>query len=684
MSNVSCPRCGDSFRLPDTDIPPGASARCPWCGDTLPVAQLLSSLPPVAQLIGGDGEPLSGTAAAPQWDRAAGLQLDDDTGLLDDASLFDSADLQDEASLQREPDPRGAETAEFAELSADGDWDQHDSQPAEELPLEFGEPAAPRPLSEVADVSFDPDHQRLNTRGRTKKKPSSIRSILGIAIGGLMAFPLAAIILALLGKPLDLGFWPFDGRTIATGTSARMVAPAATTGGDVPTEQRPAPPQGRSLAHDLPRELSSNGVIQADHDSLSPPHSDSLPAGDSADTQDRLLAGAGERAGTGTPRPVLGGRPSGPEWVEPLAIDEDAVELMPQEPASQPPLATESASQDPASQDPAPEIPSPSFPELEIAELAMPELDTPELDLAELEPAEQERVDSDAAALQLPDLEEPATDSPIMVPQLDVPPSIDAAVPGDLEESAVELSETQSEGMSIEPSETSAESEAIAEAAADATTAVDNARLAAEQADAEQADAEQGGAEVDAEPTTNDQAAADEPADVEPADDAMVELTQPQASSPQLQASLELAEASLEAVRDYIPAEGTTGLKRRLATLYAHVAAVGEVAEPQDEALVSGLVDRLRTDDLIKDLAPAAPNWFRYSQRPNNGLLAVGELRQENDKWFVAWSGAQPLEIRSRGAELPAAGTPVLVLGRLVSTDPAAPAVEPTYLAPLQ
>jgi hypothetical protein len=52
-----------------------------------------------------------------------------------------------------------------------------------------------------------PMHVRSNSR--SKQKRSSLRTLLGIAMGPLLALPIAGLIFYLLGT--DLGFWPLDG-----------------------------------------------------------------------------------------------------------------------------------------------------------------------------------------------------------------------------------------------------------------------------------------------------------------------------------------------------------------------------------------------------------------------------------------------------------------------------------------
>lgn len=651
MSNVRCPRCGDSFRLPAVDIPPGASARCPWCSETLPVAQLLSSLPPVAELISADGAELANPfATAPDSD----VDWDDSADIAGDSA----AELDFDDPVEVASDQPFAPLDDLTDRTADEDAQPDDLAAA--LPLEFGAPAEPRPLSEVADLAFDQDDQRLNTRARAKKKPATLRSILGVVIGGLMAFPLAAVILALLGKPLDLGFWPFDGNTIATGTSSRTAAPLPVTAESPAEPQRPAPPQDRSLAYDLQRSTNGNGVIQADHNRVESPTAATTP--DASDTDDALPLESESAPWTPVPLQVPGNRTAGgPEWVEPLAADDDE------------PLAADDDAEQPLPpelQQPAPE---PTQPETATLDLEMPALETSELAMTEPELAEL-----GLPALETPELQLPTGDDLLALPQPDEPPSIDAALAADEEAAATA------------PEDAAATADAAAPADAERLPEEDEAALAelALPATAEPAS----DAPATASPFSADEAPVDEsPVDESLADPAPLTspdlseplLAQPSASSVAVQAAVEQADASRIAVQNYDQAAGPSELKRHLATLYQDIAAVAEKAQRQDEAVIARLIARVNADELIKVLAPAAPNWLKYSKRPNDGMLAVGVLRQAQDKWFVDWSGAVPLEIRPGDASLPAAGSQVLVLGRIVHADPTTPAVELVYIEPL-
>lgn len=85
MSSVGCPRCEESFRVPDSPLPQGLRLRCPWCSELFDVSELSHRLPPMAELIGDDGEPVSLQSIVAGTDAS----LMSASSLLSTASKFD-------------------------------------------------------------------------------------------------------------------------------------------------------------------------------------------------------------------------------------------------------------------------------------------------------------------------------------------------------------------------------------------------------------------------------------------------------------------------------------------------------------------------------------------------------------------------------------------------------------------
>lgn len=594
MSDVRCPSCGDSFRVPDFAVPACGTAKCPWCGDCFRSSTLVAYLPPFAELFGEDGEPISlaelaqasAQAAAPLAVLASS-PIDTDPAILSavdlqdrdfapeglQASGFDTDEL-DAASLvgQRLTESEVAnDVREFAEdgvTFADAglpepteettEWnlDSPLVQPsidADETPIEirlveargandwvdeaarddnfeseFGiqSGSPPRPLAEVTDVGLGREERVFVSRPRAKQRQAApMKSIIGIVIGGLMAFPLAAGILALAGKPLDLGFWPFDGDTIALSSGARRSAamPLDPSPRSANNENR----GGRSLADDLPS-------LDVDPPSLD--------------------VSSGDVAGS------VAGQPA-------TELPDDLENLL---------LADTSPGRD-------------------LTEITRPS-------------------------------------STIEFPPLDL----------------------------STPAAAAAEPEMVAEIA------------------------ESNPAEATADPVATEQPVVEEIAAMPatPVVDEPVADTPPQTLTPvsaELQSALEEASDAMGEVVNYDDSEGVPGQRKRLAILFEKVAAIGSIASTADEAAVGSLVQRLVDSDLVTTLSPAAPNWARFSRRPNKGMLATGKLRRDNDRWMLDWTGPAPLEVRFSDESIAEAGASVIILGTIEQTDPST-IVAVTYL----
>lgn len=226
-----CPRCHEAFRLPSDAIPDDAVGRCPWCRETFPAAEVLSGLPPVLEVTSAEGQVIGG-------------------GRFDDA---------DQSGWGTDSGGLGA--------AASG-------------PLEVIEPAPGHGF----DASAGPGHTESESVApmrvsagpsshARRKKGSKVRTLVGIALGPVIALPLAGGILLALGRAPDLGFYPFDGtysgRSAFSRASTEVSAPPP---GPRPTPDPPSgfspsdqPPPGRSLAEDL-SDLSGAGADSAGED----------------------------------------------------------------------------------------------------------------------------------------------------------------------------------------------------------------------------------------------------------------------------------------------------------------------------------------------------------------------------------------------------------------------------------
>jgi hypothetical protein len=209
----NCPRCHEAFRVPSTgSIPDDGFGRCPWCHETFPIADVLSRLPPQLEILSADGEPWKFESAPKKV--VAGLEPIESsrpfsTLSLAQASARDTAtdfEVDDElVDIADEKTVHGSIT----DTIVDDDWQQgHMAEAPITIP---GDPyttldgSAPSPLHSM----------NVSSKGsvRSRRKGSGIGTLVGIVLGGLASVPIAGLLLMMLGKTPDWGFWPFDGQS---------------------------------------------------------------------------------------------------------------------------------------------------------------------------------------------------------------------------------------------------------------------------------------------------------------------------------------------------------------------------------------------------------------------------------------------------------------------------------------
>lgn len=276
MTVIQCPRCNDPVRIPSFRAPEGSFAKCSWCGETFPLDEAIARLPPALEIIGPDGETVLPPITPPDpldsgtypSGSDAGAALDDsverDSWHGDNASSGTVA--QAASSLQlaaggesnvatevrdgggpawpvREVDANGEPMALLAEPDVESnqdtvvDDDRFDS-PGEQSELEEDwevsthsgqiEPVL-RPAKVNPKTDQAPGAAIRTSRPQARKQAGSpVMAIAKVALGGLLALPIAGGILQLVGRPLpiDLGFWPFTGPgTPAASSGTRAAAP---------------------------------------------------------------------------------------------------------------------------------------------------------------------------------------------------------------------------------------------------------------------------------------------------------------------------------------------------------------------------------------------------------------------------------------------------------------------------
>ena len=254
MILANCPRCNESIRFPDSDLPPDAQAQCPWCAETFDAQDVASQLPPVVQIFDGSGRPVDLYSAAPVALRRGGEDYgmdeeaasdegesggnetivddtwqDDNssmpTQLADDTIVADSgmqlADLSAEGDLEVQIDEapeqqdEGTEqqfeelqsvNVEHADDSASNDFRIEETGPIVEESYEIVKDESIISSSEL-DQTVAP--MRVRSSSRSKPRRSGLRTLLGVALGPVLALPIAGLIFYALN--VDLGFWPLDG-----------------------------------------------------------------------------------------------------------------------------------------------------------------------------------------------------------------------------------------------------------------------------------------------------------------------------------------------------------------------------------------------------------------------------------------------------------------------------------------
>ncbi len=565
MSTVRCPSCGDSFRVPDLASPIAAMAQCPWCSDRLPLAQLQRYLPPLVPWLDADAQPLTDQPATTL--RSAGTvaqtvvqrPIETPDHSMDTRPALEELVLEESALEESAPfgdtDPLG-QTVLLDEFS-------EDTKPYGD---EFEYAVSPRPLAAVCEPIDEPfvsapETPTLIARpARLRRRQSPLRSMVWIVVGGLMAFPLAGGILALAGKPLNLGIWPFDGETLATPSmrqALRLEREEATRMAHHASNMQYA--RNDDAIDDHPADgAASLGSLSDDwHQSLD----DDLP-GTAPPSLDPLRDDLATAAADFTPPAVA-----------PAAMIEPVREL-----ELQPVIEPD--------------------PMVAVQPIAEPEPMVAEQPVAEPEPviAAQPAVEPEAVVEMQPVVE---PDPVVAVQPVVTPEPVPTALPL----------------VSPEPV-----------AAAPAVSA-------------------------------------------------------------ELANTLDAANLSLAQVDAFHKELGNIEYRKRMAGLFASVAALGLIATPADAAAIDEWIDALDERDLTRVLPHSAASWLRMERRYNDGIFATGVLRRSGDTWRLEWSGPEPLVVRLADGLAAEPDTNVLILGRILPAaseaqpaGPVAPQVEITYL----
>ncbi len=213
-------------------------------------------MPPVLKIIGADGREISGLGIA---GKSLGMGA---AGAM--AYAASAAGIQGQSDLEIDDNNFGSnEFGGSAQFETTDDFNQHRNPMRievgddDEIDPEFTIQEA-RGTQSVAPMRVQPLPPLAASSSRRKKKSSPLKTLLGIALGPVIAIPAAAgILLGLdymgIKEAPNLGVWPMDGSYSWTSTSNNRSAAAVmpNIGEPDPNPKRSNPSTGRSLGEDL-------------------------------------------------------------------------------------------------------------------------------------------------------------------------------------------------------------------------------------------------------------------------------------------------------------------------------------------------------------------------------------------------------------------------------------------------
>ena len=155
MNISNCPRCNDTFRVPQGHLSPDAYAQCPWCAETFPLSEVFDRLPPLLTILSADGTPIEAMAHS-----VGAASMSVSQSLPHDLDGFVPNDHQ----------PEFDETIAFIDDISIGPGTTGESRDHGDAPVEV------RPV-------------------RRKKSGGGLRSLFGMVVGALLAVPIAGAIM---------------------------------------------------------------------------------------------------------------------------------------------------------------------------------------------------------------------------------------------------------------------------------------------------------------------------------------------------------------------------------------------------------------------------------------------------------------------------------------------------------
>lgn len=254
MTVSKCPHCDEPFRVPEqadfaAGLPRDAYAECPWCNELFMMTAVLGKLPPVLTIKGGDGQPIAFAATGAATRGTSPIELEDDfdpnatitedeggretitddtwaeTGSSDavlgerlpTAKPIEVEDLEVVEDFQDDTPDDDQWPSGDAEATIADDWGQSQFDvDGDDNDLQL------QPTSE----SFNPAPMKVNPAARpVRKKSSPLKTIIGVAVGGALALPIADGLLTLAGRESILGIWPSKSSSGPIASNVRVNTP---------------------------------------------------------------------------------------------------------------------------------------------------------------------------------------------------------------------------------------------------------------------------------------------------------------------------------------------------------------------------------------------------------------------------------------------------------------------------
>ncbi len=166
MSSVGCPRCSETFRIPDASLPEGVQVRCPWCTEIFQIGEIAHHLPPMAELLDADHQPIALGAVSQAFDLATAgaavsapfLQSSSSPGFVDSQKTYTEPNFED--ALDELPidlqaaNEQGGSRLKWSEKLG---WTPDPSAPRQAAALDQLEPE----VEDGDSLTFDSDENHL-------------------------------------------------------------------------------------------------------------------------------------------------------------------------------------------------------------------------------------------------------------------------------------------------------------------------------------------------------------------------------------------------------------------------------------------------------------------------------------------------------------------------------------------